>query len=295
MPLITRPACAALAAALAMTPLTASASVDLQRLWNFNDPAASEQVFRAALMTARGDDALVLWTQVARSFGLRKDFERARGLLAGQVQPHLQDASSEVRIRYHLEWGRTWCSATHSPESQTPEAKAQAQQAYQAALDEARRVGLDGLAIDAVHMFAFVNRAPQHALHWADEALTVVLASTQPEAKLWEASVRNNRGMALHDLGRLNEALRDFERAQVLREQLGDPQRTRIAQWMVAWTLRNLKRFDEALDIQSRLERENDDAGSPDPHVYDELWELHRALGQPELAKVYQERSSSFK
>ena len=40
---------------------------------------------------------------------------------------------------------------------------------------------------------------------------------------------------------------------------------------MIAWTLRALGRLNEALEIQPRLEREYDEAGEPDPYVFEEL------------------------
>ena len=52
--------------ACAFTAGSAGAAVDVDALWNFNDPAASEARFRAALTVAKGDDALVLRTQIAR-------------------------------------------------------------------------------------------------------------------------------------------------------------------------------------------------------------------------------------
>ncbi len=47
-------------------------AIDLTPLWDFSQPDVSEQRFRAALRTASADDALVLQTQIARSYGLRK-------------------------------------------------------------------------------------------------------------------------------------------------------------------------------------------------------------------------------
>ena len=47
---------------------------DLSMLWDFNQPDVSEQRFRAALASAAGDDALILQTQIARTYGLRGDF-----------------------------------------------------------------------------------------------------------------------------------------------------------------------------------------------------------------------------
>ena len=60
-------------------------ALDLGALWDFRDPVASEQRLRAALDGARGDDTLVLRTQIARSLGLRRDFDGARRELQALV------------------------------------------------------------------------------------------------------------------------------------------------------------------------------------------------------------------
>lgn len=251
-------------------------------------PDVSEQPSQAALAPA-DDDALIRRSQIARSHGLRQEFAEARRLLA-EIEPAIAAAGPEARVRYHLELGRTYASATHPDSLLTPEALALARQAYQRALDLARAAGLDALAIDAIHMFAFVDPAPADQLAWAEAALAVVLASTQPEAQRWEASIRHNRGFALHGLGRYDEALDEFQRALALREQGGNAEATRVGRWMVAWTLRGLGRIDEALDIQLGLEQETAAAGRPDPYVFEELEALHRIKGDEAAAARYAAR-----
>jgi len=270
----------------------AAAALDLQALWDFSQPAASEQRFREALATATGDDALVLRTQIARTHGMRGDFDKARSILA-EIEPKLKDAGPEPRIRYELEMGRTFASATHPPGSRTPEANARARRHFEAALALARQATLDGLAIDAIHMMAFIDTAPKDQERWAREALAVVEASEQPSATRWEASIRNNLGYALHQQGRYGEALVQFREALAIRERGTNPTATRTARWMVAWTLRAMGRTDEALEIQLRLEREGDAAGNPDPHVFDELALLYRAKGDRERAAHYADRKRS--
>jgi tetratricopeptide (TPR) repeat protein len=268
-------------------------AIDIAPLWDFSKPDLSEQRFRAALQSASGDDALILQTQIARTHGLRKDFEKARALLK-EVEPQLPGAGPEVRVRYALELGRTYASATHPPELQTPQSKELARSAYQSALDQARAAKLDGLAIDAIHMLAFVDTAPADQLKWAQQALAVVESSAQPEARRWEASIRNNLGYALHQLGRYDDALVQFNRAVEIRERETNAEATRTAHWMVAWTLRAMERNDEALAIQLRLERECDAAGEPDPYVFEELEALYRSKGDTERARHYQQRRASL-
>ena len=136
-------------------------------------------------------------------------------------------------------------------------------------------------------MLGFVDTAPADQLKWGEQALAMALGSTQPAARKWEASLRNNVGYALHQLKRYDEALAQFEKAVLLRERAGNAEATRAAHWMVAWTLRALNRPDEALAIQLRLEREYDAAGAPDPDVFDELEALYRARGDDLRADDY--------
>lgn len=270
-----------------MANLTSPAmALDLGALWDFNNPALSEQRFREALATAQGDDALILQTQIARSYGLRKDFAQAQRVLQS-IAAAIGSAGAEARTRYALEQGRALASGKHDPKTLTPEAKDQARAHFQSALDTARGAQLDALAIDAVHMFAFLDTAPADQLQWGEAALAIVLQSQQPDARKWEASVRNNIGYALHQLGRYPEALAQFELALALREQGTNANATRVARWMVAWTLRSLQRLDDALALQLRLEAECDAAGEPDPYVFEELEALYQVKGDMERAAHY--------
>ncbi len=261
-------------------------AIDLATLWDFSNPQLSEQRFRTELAKSSGDDALILTTQVARTYGLRKDFNRARSVLT-EIEPRIPSAGAEARARFALEYGRTFSSATHPPETQTDATKALARTKYEAALAIAREAKLDALAIDAIHMLAFVDTAPADQLKWAQTALAVVDASDQPAAKKWEAPIRNNLGYALHQLGRYDEALMQFKLALAIRERGSNGEVTRSAHWMIAWTLRAMKRIDEALAIQLRLEREGDLAKQPDPCVFEELEILYREKGDADRATHY--------
>jgi tetratricopeptide (TPR) repeat protein len=271
--------------ALAIASTTTHA-MDVKALWNFNDPAQSEQRFRDALRSASGDDAFILQTQIARTYGLRGRFDDARALLKG-LEPQLAGAGPEARTRYWLELGRTYSSAAHPPESQTADVKAQARDAYMRATDIAKAGHLDDLAVDALHMLAFVDTSPADQLQWGEAALAVAQSSPQPAAQAWEASLRNNIGYALLQLGRNEEALVQFTRAVELRERGSDREATWAAHWMVARALRALGRIDDAIAIQLRLERERAAAHAPDPEVFDELELLYRAKGDGARASHY--------
>jgi len=273
---------------LALGVLSAQA-LDLGTLWDFSRPDVSEARFRERLAVSSGDDALVLQTQIARTHGLRKDFDKARQVLR-EVEGGLATAGPEARIRWHLEWGRSFASAAHPPPGASADAAAQARQSFHQALSLARAAERDALAIDALHMMAFVDTQPVEQLHWAQQALSVVQTSQQPDAQRWEASIRHNMGYALAQLGRHEEALAAFEMALKLRERAGDARSVRVARWMVARTLRQLSRDEDALRLQLRLEAEHDAAAQPSAFVFDELEALYRARGDTVAAQRYAER-----
>jgi tetratricopeptide (TPR) repeat protein len=272
-------------------PMSHAQLLDIQAMWNFRDPQASEARFRDALKTANANDAFVLNTQIARTFGLRRDFTQARAHLAS-LTSSLEKVGAEAQTRYWLELGRTYASATHQP-GESDDAKAR--EAYANAMRIARANQLDGLFVDVIHMMAFVDRTPADQLRWGNEALAVVLASKQPQARAWEASIRNNIGIAHRDMGELTRALAEFQQAATLREALGDPHRLHVARWMIANTLRIMKRTDDALALQLTLRDERARAGEPDAYVFDELALLYAEKGDADNAQKSRDAASALR
>lgn len=270
-----------------------AAALDLERLWDFQRPALSEQRMREALAGATVDDALILRTQIARSHGLRRDFIRARALLS-ELEPQLLGASAEARVRWHLETGRSWVSATHPRDSRSPEALAAARSHYLQAHDLARQAGLDGLAVDALHMMAFVDAEPAQQISWNQRALALALASPERAAQRWEGALRHNLGLALQAQGELDAAIAQFRLSGAAYQRFDRVRLARIADWMVASVLRVQGRLDEAIAIQRRLEALWEADGQPDPHVFQELEALHRAKGDATLAERYAARRAAL-
>jgi hypothetical protein len=267
-------------------------TINVSALWDYDKPEISEQRFRSALPAASADETLILQTQIARTFGLRRNFSQAQQTLAA-LEPQIHSASLEAQSRYYLELGRTYASTAHPPESQTPEVKELARSAFTHAFELAQAGSLDHLAIDALHMMTIVDTAPADQLEWNRKAVALMLSSAQEEARNWAGSLHNNSGYALHLLGRYEDALAEFKLALAAREQAGNPQAIRIAYWMIAWTLRALNRLEEAIEIQLRLERECAAAEEPDPYVFEELDALYRALNNNERADYYAVRRKS--
>jgi len=229
---------------------------DLQDLWDFDDPAGTEQRLRAAADIAEGTDRLALLTQVARALGLQERYDEGHALL-----DQLAVGDDELAARISLERGRLLRSAG-DPEGALPHLVA-AEQAAAAA-------GSDVLRVDAVHMLALVA-APDDRVAVNERGLDLAMHSKDPAARDWDASLLNNIGMVHADAGDFGTALAVFEQALAARERIGDPSRIRVARWMVAWALRNLGRTTDALAMQRSLKAELEDAGTTDPHVDEEL------------------------
>ncbi len=251
--------------------------MDIKRLWNFADPAASEAVFRERLASASSDDALSLQTQIARSLGLRSRFDEAHAVL-DRVEPRLAAAGAEPRVRYLLERGRTFRSSRQVD---------RARPLFTQAVEGAAAAGLDELSVDAMHMVALVEPTAAEQMHWNLRALALAESSIDANARSWKASLANNIGMTLRDEGKFDQALLRFRSAVDAREPMGNAANTRAAHWMVAWTLRSLKWHDEALGILRRLEREAAAANEPDGFVFEELAENLLAIGQAAQARPY--------
>lgn len=250
-------------------------AMDINALWNFADPASSEARLRAALAAARGDEALSLQTQIARSYSLRKRFDEAHAVLDA-VAPQLASAGPEPRVRALLERGRSFRSAGRRDE---------ARPLFEQAASQAQAAGLEFLAIDALHMVALVQTEPQEELRWNRAALAAAQAARDPQARDWEGSLSNNLGMTLHGLSRFAEAMDAFRVQLRVRERQGDAGRIRVARWMIAWTHRALGEHEAALAILHRLAGELAAAGARDGYVPEEIGENLRALGRRDEAR----------
>lgn len=230
--------------------------IDPRPLWDFDDPAASGERFLDAAEHAGEPDRTVWLTQYARTLGLRQRYDEATRVLDG-----LSSEDPEAATYLDLERGRVLNSSGRP---------GQARPVFEAAARRAAEAGLDALHVDALHMVAIV--APpeeQHAIN--TRALSVARASSEQRARDWDASLLNNIGMTYADAGDFEQALASFEEALAACERIGDPQRIRVARWMVAWSLRNLGRRDQARAMQQALKRELDTLGERDEYVDEEL------------------------
>lgn len=272
-------AAARVAAALLCAPLWAPlhAAVDLDALWDFAHPERTEQRLRQALASAQGDDALVLRTQIARTLGLRRQFDAAQRELDA-IEPALAAAGATPRVYGLLERGRVLRSGGRP---------ADAEPLFQRAFELADRARLEFLAADALHMVALVQPTRQAQVDVNRRVVAYAQNAADPRAQRWDAAALNNIGSALNEMGRHAEALEALRQAQAAYERLGRAYNVRVARWMVAHTLRRLGRLDEALVMQRALQVEWASAGGADPYVFDEMAEIHAAQGDADRAAYY--------
>ena len=251
------------------------------KLWDFQDPAGTEQKFLEVLPQAEAsgdlDHELCLRTQIARTHSLRAEFDQAHALLDA-IEPRLTDDTKEARVCYLLERGRSYNSAKKID---------QARPLFQEAWDRAREYELHGLAVDAAHMIAIAAEG-QDQEHWNLEAMKYAEASGDEKAMRWLGSLYNNLGWYYHEAG-------DFEKALELQEkQVAWYQARGIitghgftsAKWAVGRTLRSLKRYDESMVIQRELEK-----GEDDGFVFEEIGELLLVQGDEDGARPYFKRA----
>lgn len=230
--------------------------IDPTPWWDFADPAHSERRFREQAAAADGAAAEEWLTQVARALGLQQRFEEAHSVLDG-----LTADAPVVAARVALERGRLLRSAGDGPA---------ARPCFEGAALTARAAEAEALEVDALHMVALVAESEEQ-VPLTLAALDVARSATDPRARDWDASLLNNLGMAHAEAGEHEAALQAFEEALAARVRIGDDARTRVARWMVGWTLRLMGRTDEALAIQEALQAELATVGETDPHVDEEL------------------------
>lgn len=243
--------------------------MDVDPLWEYDDPVKSEAVFRAAMADAAGDDRLELLTQVARALGLQEDYEGAHRML-DQAEEAMVAAGRRPAIRYQLERGRVFNSSGEKDQARTH---------FQTAWEAARAAGEEGLAVDAAHMMAITHAGTAEAEPWTQRALGLARGSKDPKAVSLLPAILNNHAWDLHDLGRFDEALPAFEQALEAWTARDQALQIHVARWSVAHCLRSLGRHSEALAILKDLVAEGAADQAPDPFVFDELAENLAAIG----------------
>ena len=252
-------------------------AVDIDALWDYDQPGVSEMRFRDALKSESGDDALEVETQIARTLSLRREFNKAHTLL-DTIEKRLSDKTqARVRVRYLLERGRTWRSAGDP---------VKARPLFFDAWQLADREKITLLAIDAAHMLGIVD-PPEEAMRWNERAMALAMSTNVPRALRWRGSLANNMGHTERERGNLDASLKYFRASLTAFQLTRSDSQIRVAQWQVANVLRLQKKYDEALAMQLQLEKDMTAANAPDGYVYEEIAEIYLAQNKASESKPY--------
>ena len=252
----------------------------LDALWDFDDPAASEERFRVVVERARVEGGRAhlaeALTQLARAQGLRGHFADARRTL-DEASAALRPDDRRSRVRLLLERGRV---------DRSEGRRELGRDAFIEAWELARSSGEDALAVDAAHMLGIVE-PPRAAQEWNERAMELARGSADPGAARWVGSLASNMGWARHDAGDDDAAIALFELARDEWLADGRTDRARIARWSIARCLRSRGDVSEALAAQEQLLAELDDLGRTDGYVLEEIAECLLALGRGDDARGF--------
>ena len=194
------------------------------------------------------------------------------------MEAELAAAPHRVQTRYLLERGRVF-NTSGEPDK--------ALVLFREAYDIARQHGQDALAVDAAHMIAIVERNPAERFTWNGRALHIAQHSSSALARAWQGSIHNNIGWDYFDAKDYSNALESFQASSAAFLAQDRRRAHLIARWSEGKALRYLERTEQALAIQSELERHYATTGSTDGFVFEELAELHFARGSSATARGY--------
>lgn len=258
---------------------------EFDKLWNYRDPAATEQKFRdlQSDVEALGDPDLTLQlqTQIARCQGLQRKFDDAH-ITLDDVRSRLTDATKTARIRYLLERGRTH----NSSNEQTT-----AIPLFEEAWNLARATGEDFHAVDAAHMLGIACK-DELANDWNRKAVEAAEASEDNRARGWLGALYNNIGWYYFEQKEYVTAEEWFVKTRDWYEEHSLQRGRDIARWSIAKAWRLQGRAQESLEQQQILLKEYKAAGRDnDGYVYEEIAECLLALDRAEESRPYFKRA----
>ena len=252
---------------------------DFNDLWDYNNPEETEKLFRRKLSeaTTSGDGfdeereyLLQLKTQIGRTLGLQQRYDEAHAIL-DEVEAAMV-GEDIIEVRYLLERGRTLNSSKKAADSMP---------LFLRSYEIADKIGADFYAVDALHMLGIVAETAEKRRDWNLKAIAYAEDSEDEKANGWLASLYNNTAWGLFDEEKYEEAPDLFQKALVLREDMGVAHTINIARWCVAKTLRVMGRVEEALVILRKLEAED----KRDGFTEEEIGECLLLLGEEEAAQ----------
>lgn len=254
---------------------------DFMAQWDYKDPAATALRFHALLPEARAaadlQYELELLTQIARTHSLQRQFAEAHQLL-DEIEPRLTEATPRARLRALLERGRTFNSAGDKASARTL-----FEQAWQLGLKHKELY----LAIDAAHMVAIAAPLEEQS-RWHQLAMELAERSQDPKVRGWLATLYNNQGWTLFELGQLEEARQCQQKCLAWHEQHHNQAKAFIARWSLARLSRAQEQHEQAQAELTQLKDDMAAAGAPeDGYVFEELGENALVLDDPAAAEYF--------
>jgi tetratricopeptide (TPR) repeat protein len=255
---------------------------DFNKLWNFSQPAETEQRFLELLPAAEqfGDRSYhaQLLTQIARAQGLQNRFDDAHATL-DCVEKLLTDNPILPRIRYCLERGRVFNTS-----GQRLAALPFFQQAHDIALGDNQM----RYAIDAIHMLAIADPDPAKQIEWNLKG--IAMAQANPDQRGWLWSLYNNIAESYAAAHGYQSALTYILKLIDYQKETGDPDIHTLKDQ--ARFLRLLNRPSESLaiiqPIHEKLAGDNKEDGWIEEELAETLFALNRSAdAHPHFLKAY--------
>ena len=253
-------------------------------LWDYNKPAETRDRFLA--IRPKTPHLPELLTQIARTYGLERNFETAHRTL-DEADALIDETLPIARIRSLLERGRTFNSAGK---------KAKACELFEAALALSEAQRNDEFAADAAHMLGI---ASADSLKWSLRALKIAENSADSSAKRWQGSLLNNIGWTSFSRAKYETAIDYFERCPAYYEMKNDANYALVARWAVAKSQRMMGQVDMALSAQREILAARTEAGLSAGYTHEEIGECLITLGKsaesrPHFAAAHVELSQDI-
>lgn len=205
---------------------------------------------------------------LAKAGELLKDARRT-------LDAHGKERSPRAEIRWDLESGR-WFLLSKIPSKAAP--------FFLSAFDKAQTEKLISFAIEASVMMA-VGQPLKNRAAWLKRAVEAAESSATESGRRWLPCLHLMTGWSLLDSRNFQEALTHFDRALTQTSVSTGGERARPLRWARGQALRELKRFDEALEAQRALRAEFAAAGLVNGYVELEIAESLQAMGNPDEAR----------
>ena len=143
------------------------------------------------------------------------------------------------------------------------------------------------MAIDAAHMVA-ISAPLEEQSRWHQLAMELAERSSDEKVRGWLATLYNNQGWTLFELGRFDEAKSLLQKCLDWHLQHHNPAKAFIARWSLARLTRAQGQHEQALAELHQLKADMTEAGEPeDGYLFEELGENALALDDPQAAEYF--------